>query len=53
MNRWLGGFAYRVDLPIWLFLAAMVLAVVIALATVSTHAWMAARAKPAGALRYE
>jgi putative ABC transport system permease protein len=53
MNRWLGSFAYRVDLPIWLFVAAMVLAVVIALMTVFAHAWMAARAKPAGALRYE
>jgi putative ABC transport system permease protein len=53
MDHWLKGFAYRVDLPPWLFLAAMALAVVIALATVSTHAWMAARAKPAGALRYE
>jgi putative ABC transport system permease protein len=53
MNRWLGGFAYRVDLPLWLFVAAMVLAVVIALATVFAHAWTAARAKPVGALRYE
>ena len=53
MNRWLGGFAYRVDLPLWLFLAAMALAVVIALATVSTHTWLVARAKPVGALRYE
>jgi putative ABC transport system permease protein len=53
MSRWLGGFAYRVDLPIWLFVTAMALAVVIALVTVSTHAWMAARAKPATALRYE
>jgi putative ABC transport system permease protein len=53
MNRWLGGFAYRVDLPLWLFVGAMAVAVAIALATVFTHAWMAARAKPVGALRYE
>jgi putative ABC transport system permease protein len=53
MSRWLGGFAYRVDLPLWLFVAAMVLAVAIALVTVATHAWSAARAKPATALRYE
>jgi putative ABC transport system permease protein len=53
MDHWLKGFAYRVDLPPWLFLAAMALAVAIALLTVSTHAWMAARAKPATALRYE
>jgi putative ABC transport system permease protein len=53
MSRWLGGFAYRVDLPLWLFVAAMILAVAIALATVSTHTWLVARAKPVGALRYE
>jgi putative ABC transport system permease protein len=53
MSRWLRGFAYRVDLPLWLFVAAMALAVVIALLTVASHAWTAARAKPATALRYE
>ena len=53
MNRWLQGFAYRVDLPPWLFLLASASAVMIAWATVSTHAWLVARAKPATALRYE
>ncbi|HEX4096704.1 MAG TPA: FtsX-like permease family protein, partial [Caulobacteraceae bacterium] len=53
MDRWLHGFAYRVDLPAWLFVLAAVAAVLIAWATVSIHAWMAARAKPATALRYE
>ena len=53
MDHWLHGFAYRVDLPIWLFLAASVVAVLIAWMTVSTHAWLVARAQPAVALRYE
>jgi putative ABC transport system permease protein len=53
MDHWLHGFAYRVDLPAWLFVAAAVIAVAIAWATVSVHAWMVARAKPATALRYE
>jgi putative ABC transport system permease protein len=53
MNQWLHGFAYRVDLPFWLFVAAMVLAVAIALLTVSFQSLMAARARPASALRYE
>jgi putative ABC transport system permease protein len=53
MERWLSGFAYRVDLPAWLFLAASAAGVLIALATVSAHTFMIARAKPAGALRYE
>jgi putative ABC transport system permease protein len=53
MDWWLHGFAYRVDLPVWLFLAATAAAALIAWITVSFQSWMAARAKPAGALRYE
>jgi putative ABC transport system permease protein len=53
MNRWLQGFAYRVDLPPWLFAAATALAVAIALVTVSYQSLVVARAKPASALRYE
>jgi putative ABC transport system permease protein len=53
MDQWLHGFAYRVDLPPWLFLSASAAAVLIAWATVSSHAWMVARGKAAAALRYE
>lgn len=53
MTRWLQGFAYRVDLPIWLVPAATVTALIIAWATVATHALLVARAQPALALRYE
>lgn len=53
MNRWLGGFAYRVDLGWWLLPVASVLALAISLATVSVHSYLVARARPAGALRYE
>jgi putative ABC transport system permease protein len=53
MNWWLHGFAYRVGLPPWLFLAASAAAAAIAWITVSFQSWMAARAKPATALRYE
>jgi putative ABC transport system permease protein len=53
MDHWLKGFAYRVDLPPWLFAAAAASAVLIAWATVAAHAWLAARAAPATALRYE
>jgi putative ABC transport system permease protein len=52
-DHWLSGFAYRVSLPPWLFLTASTVAVLIALATVGGQAWLAARAKPAAALRYE
>ena len=53
MDRWLHGFAYRVDLPPWLFLAASAAAVLIAWATVCAHAWLVARERPVAALRYE
>ncbi len=53
MQYWLKGFAYRVDLPPWLFLAASIAGALIAWITVSAQSWMAARAKPATALRYE
>ena len=53
MNRWLHGFAYHVDLEIWLFAAAAAVALVIAMLTVTTHSMRVARAKPVAALRYE
>jgi putative ABC transport system permease protein len=53
MNWWLAGFAYRVDQPLWAFLAAGGAAVVIALGTVLFQALRVSRAKPVAALRYE
>jgi putative ABC transport system permease protein len=53
MHRWLQGFAYHVDLAVWLFPAAAALTLVIALVTVSTHAILVARTNPVMALRYE
>jgi putative ABC transport system permease protein len=53
MRRWLEGFAYHVDLGPMVFLAASVLAALIALITVTGHALLVARARPAEALRYE
>ena len=53
MRKWLESFAYRVGIPIWIFLVAGVLAFVIALATVSFHAIRASRQNPGLSLRYE
>jgi putative ABC transport system permease protein len=53
MNWWLQGFAYRVDLAPWTFLAATAATTLIALATVFIHALKVARARPVNALRYE
>ena len=53
MPRWLQNFAYRTNLPWTLFLGASLLAVIVALITVSYQAANAARTNPADALRYE
>jgi putative ABC transport system permease protein len=53
MRRWLDGFAYHVDLGVLSFLAASVLAISSALATVTGHAILVARARPVEALRCE
>ena len=53
MNIWLQNFAYRIDLSWWIFVLAGLLALVIALLTVSFQAIKAARANPVDNLRYE
>jgi putative ABC transport system permease protein len=53
MGRWLAGFAYHIDLPLWLFPAAAIAALLIALATVSIQSVLVAHARPVQALRYE
>ena len=53
MSQWLQGFAYRIDLGAGVFLLAGVLALVVALTTVATQAWRAARTDPVTALRGE
>ena len=53
MNKWLQNFAYRVDLTIWPFLLSGMLALLIALLTVSWQAVRAATANPVESLRYE
>jgi putative ABC transport system permease protein len=53
MRSWLNGFAYRVPLQPWLFPAAGLAALLIALMSVGLLAWTVARRKPVHALRYE
>jgi len=53
MIRWLSGFAYRIDPPLWLFPAAGALALLIAWLTIAAQAYAVASAKPVKALRYE
>jgi len=53
MHKWLQGFAYRIDIGIWVFILAGVLAILIALLTVSFQAIKAAVANPVKSLRSE
>jgi putative ABC transport system permease protein len=53
MNKWLQSFAYRMDIPLWVFIVAGIIAFIIAIATVSYHAVKASRQNPSMSLRYE
>lgn len=53
MNRWLGDFAYRIDIGWWVFVVAGIAALLIALLTVSFQAIKAAIANPVKSLRTE
>ncbi len=53
MNKWLQAFEYRIDISWWMFAIAGLLAVVIALVTVSFQAIKAAIANPIKSLRTE
>ncbi|NLU39094.1 MAG: hypothetical protein GXX78_09415 [Bacteroidales bacterium] len=53
MNKWLENFAYKTELSWWIFALAGLLAMGIALLTVSFQSWKAATRNPVEALRYE
>jgi putative ABC transport system permease protein len=53
MNKWLEGFACRIDISWWLFIVAALIASLIALITVSFQAVRAAIANPVKSLRTE
>ena len=53
MNKWLQGFAYRIDIQWWVFVVAGLVATLIALFTVSFQAIKAAMSNPVESLRSE
>lgn len=53
MNRWLDGFAYRIDIHWWMFALSGLAAVAIAMLTVGWQAARAATANPVDSLRDE
>lgn len=53
MDKWLQGFAYRIDIPWWVFPGAAGAALALALATVAAQALKAAMVNPVQSLRSE
>jgi putative ABC transport system permease protein len=53
LHTWLRNFAYKTQLSWWIFALAGLLALVIALVTVSWQSWRAATRNPVEALHYE
>lgn len=53
MNQWLNNFAFRIDIDWWVFGLTALLAIIIAFATLSVHAFRAAKRNPVESLRYE
>ena len=53
MHKWLEDFAYRIDIPLWVFAAAGIIATLVAFLTISYQAIKAAMANPVKNLRTE
>lgn len=53
MNKWLDTFAYHIDMNILIYIGSAIIAVIIALITVSTQTIRAAMTNPSQTLRYE
>ncbi len=53
MNKWLQNFAYRINISWWVFALSGIVALIIAVLTVSWQSFRAASKNPVEALRYE
>jgi putative ABC transport system permease protein len=53
MNKWLQDFAYRTEISWWIFMFAGMVALIVALLTVSWQTWRTATRNPVESLRYE
>ncbi len=53
MKNWLNNFVYRIDLSIWPFIVSGIIAIIIAIISVSYQALKASNTNPVVALRYE
>ena len=52
-QRWLQHFAFRTNMPIWIFVLALAIVTLITIAVVITQGWLAASANPVDSLKNE
>lgn len=52
-SNWLSNFAYKIELSWWIFALSGIIALFIAILTVSLQAWKAANQNPVYALKYK
>lgn len=53
VSSWLNGFAYRIDIPVWPFLAGGGITFAVAALTVAYHSLKASRLNPVDCIKYE
>lgn len=53
LSKWLENFSTQIDLPVWLFLAGLLVSLLVAMATVGFKSFKAASKNPTAALRLE
>ncbi len=53
LTKWLSGFAFRADMPLWAYLLAGTVALLMTVLATSYHSLRVSRANPADALRHE
>ena len=53
MNKWLEGFAYRIEIHWWLFVVAALVTLLIAFGTIGWKSFRAATMNPINALKDE
>lgn len=53
LDNWLANFHYRIEMPIWVFIIAGILALVMALITVGYRAFITAISDPLNSIKYE
>jgi len=53
MSKWLENFAYKTEISLWIFVVSGLIALLVALLTVSLQSWRFATRNPVDTLRYE